>query len=320
MKLINRLMIVFAAIVMLTACFQSALAQTEKSRVKKVSQKAVQPPAITNEARITFEHDSFDYGIVPRGEYVTHHFPVKNTGVDTLTITKIKPGCGCTTTRKKSIVIPPGESSSIDITYRSSKSLKQRGKATKRIRIESTDSSNPQMQLSISATTDTSACKVISDPFVVNFDQVLIGKDAKLKIDLTNIDTQKNDVVVIGEPTDEYIDKYKIKKTSLKPGQKTEIEFQIRDDIAPGDFKTGLTLQVGDDTSSRITIPISGKIVEKISEVSSIGSKSQTKAAPKSIKASNVGKANATKINRDAIAGSKTDSKSPSTIDDTDMK
>lgn len=43
-------------------------------------------------SRITYDYTNFDFGNVPPGTKITHDFPVKNTGADTLIITKIKAG------------------------------------------------------------------------------------------------------------------------------------------------------------------------------------------------------------------------------------
>jgi hypothetical protein len=78
---------------------KAATKQMNLDSLKAVSMQKARPtkkndiPEIpmTN-ARITYDYTHFDYGNVPGGSKVTHNFPVKNTGPDTLIITKIKPG------------------------------------------------------------------------------------------------------------------------------------------------------------------------------------------------------------------------------------
>jgi len=268
-----------------------------KAKNKVVSQeKAAEPQIPPNNSVITFDHNSFDYGVVPKGEQVTHHFPVTNTGSDTLTITKIKPGCGCTTTRKSSIVIAPGDTALIDITDRSSKSSKSGHKVTKRVRVHSTDSSNPEASLSISARTDTSGCGLRCVPEIADFGDVLIGKDDKFEVELKNIDTLETAIEIVSGPTSEYVNKYKIKKNKLKPGQSIKIEFQLRDDIPPGEFMTGITIENKNDSNSRISIPIKGNIVESLSVNKAAG---KTQASSKTVTS---------------------DQKSMLRVDDTDLK
>jgi len=63
-----------------------------KSKSAARKRKSDVPDIPLTNARITFNHTEFDFGAVPPGAKITHHFPVSNTGPDTLVITKIKAG------------------------------------------------------------------------------------------------------------------------------------------------------------------------------------------------------------------------------------
>lgn len=319
-----RSFIVLTVLSMVVGGFGFANAQVKHSKLKanKISPKQ---EFAANNAVISFDHSLFNYGVVPRGEKVTHHFPVQNTGTDTLVITKIKPGCGCTTTRKNSIIIPPGESSFIDITYRSSKSTRQVGKVTKRIRVESTDSKNPSLSLSISAHTDTSDCMLLCTPKIVNYNDVLLGKSAKVKVELENLDSVRTELEIVSEPTSEFIEKYKIKKTKLKSGQKTSIEFKLRDDIPPGEFKTALTLQVKGDSRSRITIPVAGNVVESLEAAKAAAAKKndsrhKTRSGSISSRNDNIKSAQSGKAKQVKTKKPISSTNSPKSIDDSDIR
>jgi hypothetical protein len=67
-------------------------AKQEKNRATPPRKKDDVPNVPLTAARITFDHLVFDFGDVPGGTKVTHYFPVKNTGPDTLVITRIKAG------------------------------------------------------------------------------------------------------------------------------------------------------------------------------------------------------------------------------------
>jgi len=59
---------------------------------KPVQVKSEVPDIPLTNARIAFDHTDFDFGSVPPGARVTHHFPVRNNGPDTLIISQIKAG------------------------------------------------------------------------------------------------------------------------------------------------------------------------------------------------------------------------------------
>lgn len=167
----------------------------------------------------------------------------------------------------------------IDITYRSSKSKKPRGRVTKKIKVHSNDSSQPLAELKVTSKSDKSLALFEVNPEAADFDQILAGKKEKMKLELVNADTTMTKLAVIGEPTDEFVKRYKIKKDKLKPGQKTEIEIELRDDLQLGAFKTALTLEVEGNPGSRYSIPITGAIVNEIIEKPAVA---QNRVAKKS--------------------------------------
>jgi hypothetical protein len=63
-----------------------------KAPQKPVQVKSEVPDIPLTNARIAFDHTEFDFGSVPPGSRVTHHFPVRNNGPDTLIISQIKAG------------------------------------------------------------------------------------------------------------------------------------------------------------------------------------------------------------------------------------
>lgn len=50
------------------------------------------------------------YGIIPQDGWVTHHYRLTNPQKDTVTITRIVPGCDCSRVPKPPLSIPPGGS------------------------------------------------------------------------------------------------------------------------------------------------------------------------------------------------------------------
>jgi hypothetical protein len=121
-------------------------------------------------------------------------------------------------------------------------------------------------EIKIKAQGASPSTKFTMEPDRADFDEILIGEKAKMNLALINKDSVKTKLVVVSAPSEEYVKKYKIKKDKLDPGQTTRVEFELQKNLPPGAFKTALTLQDGDRADTRITIPITGKVVEKLSE------------------------------------------------------
>jgi hypothetical protein len=68
------------------------LPSSPQPTAKRVVKANKAPDVPLMNSRIEYAHDRFDFGTVPPGAQLTHHFPVKNVGIDTLVITRIKAG------------------------------------------------------------------------------------------------------------------------------------------------------------------------------------------------------------------------------------
>lgn len=149
------------------------------------------------------------------------------------------------------------------------------------------------MSLTIQARADMPKSNFAWVPALADYDEILIGKGGKFSIDLKNVDSTKVKLEVVSEPDPNIVKKYKIKKDKLKPEQTTQIKIELKKDLPPGNFKTALTVQRENDPQSRFTIPITGKVVEKLSPPGKHVKASSKKAPAKGKKQALKPKANA---------------------------
>ncbi len=95
------------------ACFLSAvtmvLAQAPNTAATPGSAPAATGP------RIEFDTRGYEFGKVIQGEMIRHEFVVSNSGDQTLHITDVHPGCGCTTAGAWPHELAPGQSGKIPI-------------------------------------------------------------------------------------------------------------------------------------------------------------------------------------------------------------
>lgn len=104
-----------------------------------------------------------------------------------------------------------------------------------------------------------------TDPAAFDFGEVLLGSSPDKSIEIKNIETQMAELAVVSEPLEEYVASYDVMHSSLGAGQATTINIKLRDDIPPGEFSTSISIQVRDNPENRISIPIQGNVVEKLS-------------------------------------------------------
>jgi len=94
---------------------------------------------------ITFADAKHDFGDIHQGDKVEHTFSFENTGNEALVISNVQVTCGCTASKWPREPIPPGQSSSITITFNSAGKM---GKQNKIITIIS-NATDPRARISI---------------------------------------------------------------------------------------------------------------------------------------------------------------------------
>ena len=100
--------------------------------------------------QITVDEAVYQFGTVLEGVVVTHTFVLTNAGDETLAITSVHTGCGCTTTDLAKKNLAPGESVNLDTVF---DTVGYGGRpVTKMIYVESSDPANPKVTLQLQGT------------------------------------------------------------------------------------------------------------------------------------------------------------------------
>ena len=130
MKRIYKLIAVAALSTSIVSCGEDSTASVEKSEPVQESTPAREKPTSTPDlkmetptsaptigADITFEWDEHDFGTIWDNKPVDCTFPFMNHGTETLVISRMQAGCGCTTPKADKTVLKPGEQSIIRVQF-----------------------------------------------------------------------------------------------------------------------------------------------------------------------------------------------------------
>jgi hypothetical protein len=134
------------------------------------------------------------------------------------------------------------------------------------VRVYSNDSSNPTTQLKISARTNDPDIKLQLEPLQPSLGEILQGKEGKLTVELMNTDSTTIRLAMVSEPSKEYVKSYRIADNTLNPEESTAIDFDLNRDIPVGEFSTTMTLEIKGHPDIRFSIPVEGKVVDKLSQ------------------------------------------------------
>ncbi len=154
------IVIVAIALTLQSGCQEETIPVPEKQKTEpKITAKpAAKPlkivPRTTAKSdpktapRVQVENPIIDFGVMGPNKRKTGKYNFKNVGQGTLKITRVKPVCGCTVPELDKKEYAPGESGTINVTYRSST---KKGAVSKHLYIESNDPENPRFQLTVKA-------------------------------------------------------------------------------------------------------------------------------------------------------------------------
>ena len=99
-----------------------------------------------SKAEISFREKVFDFADMLQGDRISKKFFFKNSGSEPLMILNVQTTCGCTASEWPKSPIPPGDSSSILVTFNSAK---KQGRINKVITVYS-NARTPEEKLKIS--------------------------------------------------------------------------------------------------------------------------------------------------------------------------
>ena len=208
-------------------------------------------------ARIKFFEDFWDFGSIPRETIVKHDFVFKNTGSDTLLITRVKTTCGCTTAPLSSDRIAPGETAEISASL-NTKTL--HGTVKKTILIDSNDPVSPYLRISFKARINDTLATLQSNPKVADFAMFKGNDKARSTLSIINRGTETAELVILDKPPDDIL-KASLQNGSLAPGDSTVLELELVTELKPGPFVSSLTLEAEGKPDSRMIIPIRGTVM-----------------------------------------------------------
>ncbi|MCK4343200.1 MAG: DUF1573 domain-containing protein [Phycisphaerae bacterium] len=115
---------------------------TQKSPATQPAPAASQPAGPS--PRLELSATEFDFGVVWKGTPAEREFTVKNVGEAPLTLS-VRSSCGCTVATKPKTPLPPGESTTFKISYKTT----TKGKARKTVTLMTNDPDQPQVKIPV---------------------------------------------------------------------------------------------------------------------------------------------------------------------------
>jgi hypothetical protein len=203
--------------------------------------------------KVSFPGAPWDFGQVLQEQSVSHQFEVKNTGQDTLFISRVKPACGCTSAPLTRDVVGPNESIWLDVTFNTKKFS---GNVTKSVVVFCNDPENPQATFQFSADVTSTRTRVapLSEP--ADLGQLAPNMDGQTAIGFVNLGQEPYKLRLADWPKSWLAPAWTEKV--VDPGDTLSLTVGTRGVPPLGKFTTSLTFEVEGSTKSRMSLPVTG--------------------------------------------------------------
>ena len=216
---------------------------------------------------LTIDQLEFDFGYAPQNSKISHLFRLRNDGDDTLRITRVIPGCGCTQAPLRKSTLAPGESTELEIIFNTGH---YSGPVTKRPKIETNETS---AQKNITILTNVvqrpdSTYPVQTKPYKLDLSQFGETVRDEMKYTLANVSDQDLDLTLVSCP-DELLT-VKVPK-HIAAGASANGLVKLTPTATGKSFETSITIQLNDKAATRFTIPIKRSVYSPEKEVASSG-------------------------------------------------
>lgn len=209
---------------------------------------------------------SHSFGDIIEGEVVSHSFEIYNSGDEDLVINKVKASCGCTAAQPEKDVLISGESTTVKVTFNSSR---RSGKQKKYVYIFSNDKINPQFRLSFTANVlkndsdEVSSSNIESARLVVankkhNFGDVTEGKKVDFNVQLKNSGNKLLNIEKVKSSCG--CTATLLSKNELKPGESTNLKIELDTSGRKGKLSLTVTIHSNDPIEPQQVIILSVNI------------------------------------------------------------
>ena len=206
----------------------------------------------TNAPALHFDHVSYNFGNIPKGQTVSHDFTFANTGNEKLVITNVQPTYSCTVALTSSKELLPGAKGAIKVTFDSHGYL---GPITKTISIMDNDPAKPSVLLSISGDVVTDV--MLSKPALF-FGSIKKGEEGQQSIDIFISNPSVHITSVTS--TKPYV---KVSTVSQFVSQET-INVSVLPDAGYGPLNAAIIVLSSSKEQPALLIPVIGNIVGDI--------------------------------------------------------
>lgn len=200
--------------------------------------------------KLKIDSTHFDFGYTPEGLPVVHKYRAYNVGTDTLRISRVRPSCGCTSVPVAKKILPPGDSTDLELRF---DTKRFKGQISKSAAVESNDSSQVDLQLHFTARVG-----LWEGVIVTNHSQIYLDTLGKTEqtITLKNTSVAPYKISVASPVADFMV--MELSSMDIPAKGEVALTFRTTPKTPIGEYNTSVTLHFDGPQPQNVSIPIYG--------------------------------------------------------------
>ncbi|MEW5701948.1 MAG: DUF1573 domain-containing protein [Candidatus Zixiibacteriota bacterium] len=199
---------------------------------------------------------NFDFGYAPQGSSISHVFWLKNVGGDTLHITDVRPGCGCTKAPLKKTVLPAGDSTDVEVIFSTGGYSSNVVKGARII--SNTTGASPPLTFTAYPSNKLDSLfpyKIVPQRLDLDADRPSPGKEGwEYSVRVTNTTDHTCALAIVSAP--DRLIHVELPQVVLKPGAEEAIRVRLEPGAADTTFAKSFTLEFASPDRMRYTLPV----------------------------------------------------------------
>ncbi|HWR83587.1 MAG TPA: DUF1573 domain-containing protein [Candidatus Deferrimicrobium sp.] len=201
---------------------------------------------------IEIPNPEFDFGLTCQRAQIAHTFWIKSIGDDTLRITRIEPGCGCTKAPLQDSTLGPGDSTALEL-YFSTGSY--RGPVAKRPYLETNiDEEKVMVRIKAELVPEPDTLMPITvSPFNLDVSQFTQKPRRKATFLIQNKSDQDYDLMLVDWSRRHFAVEL---PPRVRGGETVTGTVVVNEEVIPLEFSQSLTFAISDSAQTRYTVPV----------------------------------------------------------------
>ena len=201
---------------------------------------------------ISIADATFKFGKIPQRATVNHTFWLKSNGDETLRITEIVPGCGCTRAPLADSVLAPGDSAALVIQF-DSKSY--RGFVSKKpYLITNIGEDRIYLQIHSEIMPEPELMQPVKlKPYILDVSQFTVKPRTRARAWVINESASDLNLKIVDDIGKSFTVEF---PDMVKANDSAEILVTVKKEAIETEFNESFTFEISDDLSSRFSLPV----------------------------------------------------------------